>query len=386
MALRDIPRAPLVALGVFLLMAIPSFAEFYTDWLWFGEVGYRPVFLKSLTARSAMGSVVFLLAGAFLAFNLFVALSAVPLRNIVVVTPEGPRTISLQPRRLRPVVWLVSGLLALMLAGYASSGWSSYLAYTQAVPFGQVDPVLGRDVSYYLFQWPFLSLAQRLLFWMALLAVITTAAAYALAGNLGRAHRPGRVHHREHASPPVAARRVAAALAGPGRLAGDPAAAVRDLGDHRRPVVHRRARPHPGAAGADRGRRDRRAARGGAGVQQAAVADHARDRGLPRRIAGRHGVCHDRAAVLRVAQRAGARDAVHPAQHRGDAGGVRPRRRGRAAALGRRHADARRPRPQRRHDRQRAAVGPPAAARHVLADPGDPDLLRLRRRWTTTAT
>jgi len=185
MALRDIPRAPLVALGVFLLMAIPSFAEFYTDWLWFGEVGYRPVFLKSLTARSAMGSVVFLVAGAFLAFNLFVALSAVPLRNIVVVTPEGPRTISLQPRRLRPVVWLVSGLLALMLAGYASSGWSSYLAYTQAVPFGQVDPVLGRDVSYYLFQWPFLSLAQGLLFALALLALLTTAAAYALAGNLG---------------------------------------------------------------------------------------------------------------------------------------------------------------------------------------------------------
>jgi uncharacterized protein len=185
MAARDIPRAPLIALGVFLLMAVPSFAEFYTDWLWFGEVGYRAVFMKSLTARSAMGSTVFVLAVAFLAFNLFVALSAVPLRNIVVVTPEGPRTISLQPRRLRPVVWLVSGLLGLLLAGYASSGWSSYLAYTQAVPFGQVDPVLGYDVSFYLFQWPFLALVQRLLFSIALLSVIATAAAYALAGNLG---------------------------------------------------------------------------------------------------------------------------------------------------------------------------------------------------------
>jgi len=185
MALKDIPRAPLIALGIFLLMAVPSFAEFYTDWLWFGEVDYRPVFLKSLTARSAMGSTVFVVAGGFLAFNLFLALGAVPLRNIVVVTPEGPRTISLQPRRLRPVVWLVSGLLALLLEGYASSGWSSYLAYTQAVPFGQVDPVLGHDVSYYLFQWPFLSLVQRLFFSVALLSVIATAAAYTLAGNLG---------------------------------------------------------------------------------------------------------------------------------------------------------------------------------------------------------
>ena len=172
MALRDIPRAPLIALGLILLMAIPSFAEFYTDWLWFEEVGYTGVYLKSITARSAMGSVVFLVAGAFLAFNLFVALSAVPLRNIVVVTPEGPRTISLQPRRLRPVVWLVSGLLGLLLAGYASTGWASYLAYRQAVPFGQVDPVLGRDVSFYLFQWPFLALVQRLFFLMVMLTAL----------------------------------------------------------------------------------------------------------------------------------------------------------------------------------------------------------------------
>lgn len=185
MPFRNVSRAPLIVLGIFVLMAIPSFAEFYTDWLWFGEVGYRAVFMKSLTTRSALGSSVFLLAGAFLAFNLFVALSAVPLRNIVVVTPEGPRTISLQPRRLRPVVWLVSGLVGLLLAGYASSGWSSYLAFTQAVPFGQVDPVLGRDVSFYLFHWPFLSLVQQLFLLMALLAVLATAAAYALAGNLG---------------------------------------------------------------------------------------------------------------------------------------------------------------------------------------------------------
>ncbi|MGI8671810.1 MAG: UPF0182 family membrane protein, partial [Luteitalea sp.] len=185
MNLRRLPRAPIIAFALFALMAIPSFAEFYTDWLWFAEAGYDAVFLKSLTTRSALGTLTFLLAGAFIAVNLFVALSAVPLRNIVVVTPEGPRTISLQPRRLRPVIWLVSGLAALLLAGYASSGWSSYLAYTQAVPFGQVDPILGRDVSFYLFQWPFLSLLQQLFFLMALLTAIATAGAYGLAGNLG---------------------------------------------------------------------------------------------------------------------------------------------------------------------------------------------------------
>ena len=276
MALRDIPRAPLIALGVFLLMAVPSFAEFYTDWLWFGEVGYRPVFLKSLTARSAMGSTVFVVAGAFLAFNLFVALSAVPLRNIVVVTPEGPRTISLQPRRLRPVVWLVSGLLALLLAGYASSGWSSYLAYTQAVPFGQVDPVLGHDVSFYLFQWPFLSLVQRLFFSIALLSVIATAAAYALAGNLGL--RMGRgvfitESTRRHLSLLLGLLLLALAL---GDWLEIPQQLFEPSGIITGPSytdVHARIPALRLLAGV--GVR-RRAAGGGAGLQRAAVADRAR--------------------------------------------------------------------------------------------------------------
>src|SRR5690606_12869010 len=113
------------------------------------------------------------------------ALRTMPLRNIVVVTPEGPRTISLQPRRLRPVIYLVSGLVALLLAGLASSGWQTYLQFSQAEAFGRVDPVLGRYIGFYMFRWPFLALLQQLLFLTALLTLIGTAAAYALAGNLG---------------------------------------------------------------------------------------------------------------------------------------------------------------------------------------------------------
>ena len=185
MNIRRVPRAPLIALALFLLMGIPSIVEFYVDWLWFGELGYRQLFWKSITTRSLLGVATFVVAGAFLASNLFFALQRMPLRNIVVVTPEGPRTISLQPRRLRPVVWLVSGLAALLLAGFASAGWQTWLQFTQGISFGQADPVLGRDVGFYVFRWPFLSLLQQLLFLIGLLTLIGVGAAYALAGNLG---------------------------------------------------------------------------------------------------------------------------------------------------------------------------------------------------------
>ena len=58
--------------------------------------------------------------------------------------------------------------------------------------------------------------------------------------------------------------------------------------------------------------------------------------------------------------------------------GLRPRQRRGAGAVRRRAADARRHRRQRRHARQRPALGPPAAAPDLRADPGDPHLLRLR--------
>ena len=66
MALRNIPRAPIIAFALFLLMAVPSFTEFYTDWLWFGEVGYRALFMKSITTRSGLGGDVVVYVGALI--------------------------------------------------------------------------------------------------------------------------------------------------------------------------------------------------------------------------------------------------------------------------------------------------------------------------------
>ena len=83
-------------------------------------------------------------------------------------------------------------------------------------------------------------------------------------------------------------------------------------------------------------------------------------------------------ALRRHAERTGGRNAVHDAQHRGDAAGVQPRCRADAQLLRRRRAHARRHRPQRRHDQERAALGSPAAARDVRPDPGAAHLLRLR--------
>ena len=64
MALR-FPRFFLFLAALLVFTGIPSFAEFYTDWLWFQELGYEQVFLKSLSAQAttglAVGAVVFVI-------------------------------------------------------------------------------------------------------------------------------------------------------------------------------------------------------------------------------------------------------------------------------------------------------------------------------------
>ena len=57
MALR-FPRLLLIVAALVIFTGIPSFAEFYTDWLWYQELGYEQVFLKSLSAQATTGMAV----------------------------------------------------------------------------------------------------------------------------------------------------------------------------------------------------------------------------------------------------------------------------------------------------------------------------------------
>jgi uncharacterized membrane protein (UPF0182 family) len=57
---------PLLAAFVLVL---PALVEFYTDWLWFGETGYRQVFLRSLGTKAALGGAVSALVFGFLYLN-----------------------------------------------------------------------------------------------------------------------------------------------------------------------------------------------------------------------------------------------------------------------------------------------------------------------------
>jgi uncharacterized membrane protein (UPF0182 family) len=183
---------PLLVAALVLFLALPSLVEFYTDWLWFGELGYQHVFLRVLTARSWLVCGAFIVVLGFVLTNLLVAFRSLTRRELVVVTAQGPRVVVLDPQRLRSLVYALAAVGALVLGLYAGSQWDTWLLYWNAVPFGTRDPVLGHDVAFYVFHLPFYELLRSFALLTLIPTLIAVVVLYASAGAIGISPRRSR--------------------------------------------------------------------------------------------------------------------------------------------------------------------------------------------------
>ena len=168
-----------------LLLGVPALVDFYTDWLWFGETGYRQVFLRSLATKAALGGVVSVLLFVILFANARVARRRLGRYGFTVPTAEGSRTIVVEAKSLKLLLYIGTMLAALLVGAYASSRWQDWLLYQYATPFGKQDPILVKDVGFYVFQLPFLQFVQGLLKTGLVLTIAVVAAVYLMTGAIG---------------------------------------------------------------------------------------------------------------------------------------------------------------------------------------------------------
>ncbi len=185
------PRAIAVLLALLLFVALPLLGRFYLDWLWFGEVGYQGIFLRTLTAKAAISTLSFLVSFVVLAVNLRLAFSTLRRREFEIVTPDGPRSITVDPGRLRPLAWVAAAIAAFLMASFASAHWQDWLFFRNWTPFGETDPLLGWDIGHFVFRLPFLQFLHQTLFGLVVLSLAGVAATHLLAGNVGMDLRSG---------------------------------------------------------------------------------------------------------------------------------------------------------------------------------------------------
>ncbi|MBM61770.1 MAG: membrane protein [Acidobacteria bacterium] len=187
--------ARLIFLFVVLLLftVIPSAVELLTEWFWFIEVEYTDIFLRTLIAKTTLGALVFIAALAALALNFRLALRSF-IRPYTLFPGNGEfQPIVLNQQQIQLLGTTIAALVALFLGIFASNEWLTWLQFRNAVPFGQSDPLLGRDVSFYVFSLPFLDVLRYLFLAVVVLSLIGASAVYIACGKLGVAPTRGLV-------------------------------------------------------------------------------------------------------------------------------------------------------------------------------------------------
>ena len=186
-------RGFLVIGGILAFVILPNLVDFLMDWLWFGSVGYRHVYVTSLRAQASLGAFILGFAFAVLYGNLWLAVSSIASPYVVIGT-SGSGTVqpaTIRREQIRKMVGVGSLVVSLMISLAASSEWMRWLQFRNAVPFGEVDPILGHDISFYVFRLPMFDLAQQIAIAVVVVALIGSAAAYVLAGALNFTKRGG---------------------------------------------------------------------------------------------------------------------------------------------------------------------------------------------------
>jgi uncharacterized membrane protein (UPF0182 family) len=173
------------ALSIVILVILAIVSRFFVDLLWFDALGFKAVFTTVWLTMIAIFGIATVLSSAILWINGLMAARTTSAgtrarRGFRVVgrNAQGlPEVIEFSAdkipwRRIIPAVALLVGLFI----GFAeATNWDTLLKWLHAVPFGQADPLFGRDLGFYIFSLPVYELLRDwgilIIFWSAVLVL-----------------------------------------------------------------------------------------------------------------------------------------------------------------------------------------------------------------------
>lgn len=169
-------RLLLVLLLIVLFILAPTLARWYTDWLWFGELGYRGVFWVPLLSRIGVTLVVGGLLFLLLYLNVLPLLRGRRPPDLIEIGRGGRGRISGRLVRrfgARRAAAAVIGVVAVVVGIAASDRWTMFQQFVHAVEFGARDPLFGKDVGFFMFTLPVYQWTASFLFtWLTIALMV----------------------------------------------------------------------------------------------------------------------------------------------------------------------------------------------------------------------
>jgi uncharacterized protein len=192
-----LPVAVILAVLVILFLV---FTGIWTDLLWYRSVGSSSVYTTQLWTRVLLFVGAGLLMALVVGANMVIAYRLRPAYRPLSVEQQGLERYraAVDPHRRNIAIALI-GVLALLTGSSAAGQWRIWLAFMNRTPFGVRDPQFHKDVSFYVFTYPFLRLLLGYLFATVILSILVALIVHYLYGGL-RLQGPG-----DKASPPARA-------------------------------------------------------------------------------------------------------------------------------------------------------------------------------------
>ncbi len=179
-----------------VLIALGLVSDFLVDWLWFSSVGYLGVFGIMFRAKAVLFLVVFLVSSLALWVNAALASrlagpgrplpppafagapGTMPQALLALIGPSPMR------RRWHLAVAGAAILLGMLIAWVETGSWDLALRFIHQAPYGQKDPLFGRDIGFYLFSLPAYVALKNWVMTTLLLSATAAAAIYWVHGDI----------------------------------------------------------------------------------------------------------------------------------------------------------------------------------------------------------
>lgn len=178
MTMRILRIALIILIPIALLIISTSWIM---EWLWLSELGYSEIFRVLKSTQILLFVVSFLIAVAYLLIN-FRYLARRLSQSRLVTTIIGGLNITIPANRQHKWLNRVATALAFFIAAIFALAimlrWDDALRFLWTQPFGATDPIFGREVSFYMFQLPLISLIQGSLTALTFFTTFVLAVAY----------------------------------------------------------------------------------------------------------------------------------------------------------------------------------------------------------------
>ena len=139
-----------------LLSLLGSLVSIYTNWLWFGELGFRSVYRTVLLTRIVLFFVVGVVMTLLIGANVYLAYRLRPPFRPMSQEQENLERyrVAVEPRKRLAFVALLA--LIFLISGVAGQGnWQIWQLWRNGTSFGVQDPQFHRDISYFAWDYPF---------------------------------------------------------------------------------------------------------------------------------------------------------------------------------------------------------------------------------------